>query len=106
MNFSNNLMAVVGFVNSMIGGALLVLPVLGLSSGYISSSLLCMTMGFITFYTCWLLIMHVGKNGSIKEGILYHFDHNYTYLTVYSCMVWVNVIPILLIYFRLIVLQI
>jgi amino acid permease len=105
-DWSNNFMMVLGFVNSMIGGSILILPVLGLSSGYISTPLLCAVMGFITFYTCWLLVVHVGKARNIKEGILSHFDQNYAVLTFYSCMVWMNVFPVLLIYFRLVVLQV
>jgi hypothetical protein len=50
----------------MIGGTILVLPVLGLTAGYLLSPLLIIMMGTISLYTAYLIIVHLGKEKNIK----------------------------------------
>jgi amino acid permease len=74
-NISNG-ETVIGLLNGMIGGTILVLPILGLRAGYISILLICAVMGAISCYTAYLIILHLGKASNIKESILNHFDQN------------------------------
>lgn len=59
-------MVVIGLVNGMIGGTCLVLPLIGLKAGYITTLLVSCFTGFIGYYTASILVMHIGKSGSIK----------------------------------------
>jgi amino acid permease len=43
----SNFMTILGLVNGMIGGTILILPILGESSGYINTLLICVSMGVI-----------------------------------------------------------
>jgi len=97
---------VLGLVNGMIGGTILVLPIIGLGTGYIGSMLVCVVMGWISFYTAYLIIQHLGKSKSIKECILSHFKQDYRYFGGYSVFMWFSFIPYFVIYYRLICLQI
>jgi hypothetical protein len=57
---------VIGLLNGMIGGTILVLPILGLRTGYISIIMICAIMGLISCYTAYLIILHLGKAKNIK----------------------------------------
>lgn len=63
-------------------------------------------MGAFSFYTGYLIIMHLGKGKNIKQCINTHFNNDYKYMRIYSFFIWFSFMPVLIIYFRLIVLQI
>jgi len=44
----------------MIGGTILVLPLLGLVAGYINSGLVCCFVGLVAWYTGYLIVLHFG----------------------------------------------
>ena len=52
---------VMGSLNGMIGGTILVLPILGLSAGWITSIIVCSVFGFINYYTLYLSVLHFGR---------------------------------------------
>ena len=104
MEMSNS-MTILGLLNGMIGGTVLVLPILGLRAGYIDTLVVSLFMGFISFYTGYLIVLHLGKAKSIKDYILSHFNNDYKYMQIYSGFIWFSFIPVFIIYFRLIVLQ-
>jgi hypothetical protein len=52
---------VLGLVNGMVSSTILVLPYLGIVSGYASSILLCILFGFVCYYTAFLLVTHIGR---------------------------------------------
>lgn len=99
-------MTVIGLLNGMIGGTCLVLPYYGLDSGWLTIILVCIIMGWISYYTAYLIILHLGKGSQIKDCILSHFDNDYKYMRGYSFFIWFSFIPYYLIYFRIICLQI
>jgi hypothetical protein len=57
----SNSMTVLGLANGMIGGTILVLPIIGLTTGYISSLPVCLLMGAVSCYTAYLIVLHLGK---------------------------------------------
>ena len=59
-------MSVLGFVNGMIGSAILVLPVVALTAGYITSLWVTLLVGFMAYYTANLLQIHLGKGRNIR----------------------------------------
>jgi amino acid permease len=101
----SNSMTVLGLANGMIGGTILILPILGLSAGYLTSWLMCLFIGTISCYTAYLIILHLGKSPNIKECILAHFGQDYRYVKAYSFCMWFSFVPYFIIYFRLICLQ-
>lgn len=46
-NGMSNTTTVLGLLNGMIGGTILVLPILGLSTGYVNTLLICLSIGAI-----------------------------------------------------------
>jgi amino acid permease len=105
VNSISNFMSVVGFLNGMIGGTILLLPLLGIKSGYLGSSLICLVVGVAQFYSCYLLVTHIGTSSSFKTTVLDHFGNDYRFVKLYSFVSWFSFIPLFFIYFRLIVLQ-
>ena len=99
---------IVGLVNGMISGAgiCVVLPQLGLTAGWLGSILVCSVAGFISFCTARLIVVHLGKGNTVKECILEHFNQDYRYMRAYGGFIWFNLVIQLIIYFRIICLQI
>jgi amino acid permease len=52
---------VAGMVNGMIGGTILVLPLLGLKTGYITTIIVNLLVGYTSYYTANLYVVHLGK---------------------------------------------
>ena len=99
-------LTIIGLVNGMIGGTCLVLPHIGLETGFGMSIIVCALTGFMSYYTAYLIILHLGRGTQIKDCILNHFDNDYRYMVGYSFIIWFSFMPYMLIYFRIICLQI
>lgn len=96
----------VGLINGMIGGIMLVVPILSLDAGYVDWMVACILLAPITCYTAYLLIRHLGKSKNIKYLILNHFKGDHTYTTVYNIVIWFNFMGQIIIYFKLFCVQI
>ena len=92
----------------MISGAgiCVVLPLVGLTTGWLTSIWVSIVMGFVSYYTARLIVLHLGKGHTIKECILEHFNNDYLYMRGYCFVIWINQIFQLIIYFRILCLQI
>jgi amino acid permease len=99
-------MTVCGLLNGMLGGTILILPLVGLKTGYMTTFVITSFIGFISYYTAKLIVVHLGNARNMKECILNHFDHDYSYLVGYSVILWTRKIPSIILYFKLICLQI
>ena len=97
-----------GLLNGMISGAgiSVVLPLVGLTAGWLTSIWTCILIGFISYYTARLIITHLGKGNTVKESILEHFDNDYRYMIGYSVIIWFTEIVQSIIFFRILCLQI
>ena len=95
-----------GLVNGMIGGTCLVLPQLGIQTGFITILWVALVTATISYYTARLIITHLGKGSQIKDCIMSHFKNDYRYMRAYSFFMWFSFVPLLVIYFRIICLQI
>lgn len=104
-NSMGNFMTTLGFLNGMIGSTVLLLPMLGIKSGYLGSTLICLLLGLAQFYSCYLLVLHIGRSNSLKASVLEHCGNDYRYVRFYSFTFWFGFVPIFFTYFRLIVLQ-
>lgn len=90
----------------MIGGTILVLPLLGLQTGYLLIPCVSLLYGAISFYTCYLIVLHLGECRSIKDVILEHFNNKFSALLVYNLIIGLSLAGILINYFQLIIKQV
>lgn len=60
------ILAFLGLLNGMIGGTILVLPLLGINTGYLLIPCVSLLYGSISFYTCYLIVHHLGECKNIK----------------------------------------
>lgn len=54
------IVAYLGLLNGMIGGTILVLPLLGMETGYLLIPCITILFGLMSFYTCYLVVLHLG----------------------------------------------
>ena len=97
---------VIGLLNGMLGGTCLVLPQLGIATGWATSIMVCLGAGFIAYYTASLIILHLGQGSQIRDCVMAHFKNDYRYMRMYSFFMWVSFIPVFLIYYETICLQV
>jgi hypothetical protein len=98
-------MTVIGMVNGMIGGLILILPVYALDAGYILTFIIMLTTGVFSFYSCYLCVMHMGDQPDLDYAILRHFNGNTFIKKFYDICVWSNLLLIDMLYFELIIIQ-
>lgn len=98
-------MTVVGMVNGMIGGLILILPLLALQAGYILTLIILIITGGFSYYSCYLCVIHMGDQPDLDYAILRHFNGNKYIKIFYDICVWSNLILIDMLYFELITIQ-
>ena len=98
-------MVVIGMVNGMIGGLILVLPLLALQAGTIVSAAIIFISGTCSYYSSMLCVKHLGPYSDLDEAITKHFNHNRVIKILYDIVVFVNLSLLLVVYFELIVQQ-
>lgn len=96
---------IIGMVNGMIGGVILVLPLLALEGGTVVSFFVIITSGIFSYYSCYLCVKHLGKYSDLDEAILNHFNHSTFMKVFYDLIVFLNLTFLLILYFDLIVEQ-
>ena len=89
----------------MVSSTLLLLPVIAIKAGYMTTSLLAMFFGALTFYTARLLVVHIGQEKMPHMFILHHFHNDYRYLIFFNFIVWVGYFPIFVIFLKIIVIN-
>ena len=90
----------------MIGGTILVLPLLGLKTGFITTFIVSSLVGYISYYTANFYAVHLGKEKDIREAVLVHFNFQLKYVKLFSLLMWIGFVPFFLEYFRLMCLQV
>ena len=71
-------MAILSMVNGMIGGLILILPVMALEGGWLLTLLVILMTGFINYYSCYLCLIHTGEEPDLDISIEKHFWGNKT----------------------------
>lgn len=92
-------MTVVGMVNGMIGGLILLLPVYALNAGYILTLIVIGFTGIFSFYSCYLCVTHMGDQPDLDYSIFRHFNGKRWVKVFYDLCVWSNLILIDMLYF-------
>jgi amino acid permease len=98
-------LTVLGMVNGMIGGLILILPVYALKAGYILTFLVILVTCIFSYYSCYLCIIHMGKETDLDYSILRHFNGARWAKIFYDLCVWLNLMLLALLYFELIMIQ-
>ena len=98
-------MAILCIVNGMIGGLILILPVMALESGWLLTLIVVLITGFISYYSCYLCLMHTGNEPDLDIAIFKHFDGNKKLKIFYEACILGNLLLIDILYYELIVLQ-
>ena len=96
---------IIAMVNGMIGGLILVLPILAAEGGSILSGIIIVVTGFFSLYSCFLCLLHLGNHSDLDKAILQHFNGSKFVKISYDLLVFTNLVFLLLLYFNLIVQQ-
>ena len=92
-------MVVIGMINGMIGGVILVLPLLALEAGTLVSLTVILISGIFSYYSCMLCVKHLGPYADLDEAIMEHFNHNKILKIFYDIIVFLNLSLLLVLYF-------
>lgn len=103
-NLSGN-MTVLSIVNGMIGGLILLLPVMALETGWLLTLIILVMTGLMSYYSCYLCVIHTGSEADLDTAIQKHFWNSRKVKIFYEVCIWLNLMLILTLYFELIVLQ-
>ena len=98
----SNVMTVVGLLNGMIGGVILVLPLLALKTGSLLILPITIFTGFVSYYTCLLCIRHLKNFKNLDAAIYHHFGKKMSYKIFYDIIIIVSITTLLILYFSLI----
>lgn len=97
-------LTVVGLMNGMIGGVILVLPVSAYQAGYLFTILAVLFSGFFSFYSCYLSIKHLGDQKDMNFSMQAHFNSKIAKI-IYDIVVWLGLLLGSIFYYELICLQ-
>lgn len=98
-------MAILCIVNGMIGGLILILPVMALEGGWLMTLLVILMTGFISYYSCYLCLIHTGKEPDLDVSIEKHFWGSKKIRVFYEICILSTLLLIDILYYELIVLQ-
>lgn len=66
-------MTIISIVNGMIGGFILILPVMSLDAGWLLTLIVLLITGFVSYYSCHLCLEHTGNEADLDISIQKHF---------------------------------
>lgn len=92
----------VALLNAMIGGTILVLPMLFKSAGLIPSFIATLISALAGYYSCKICYDHVREGEDMPEAIFRHTNSKLM-SDLYDGLMWLSYLFILLLYFNLIV---
>jgi amino acid permease len=98
-------MTVIAMVNGMIGGLILILPVMALESGWLLTLIVLLVTGFISYYSCYLCVLHTGDASDMDIAMEQHFWNSRKIKMFYEFCIFSTIIVILILYYELIVIQ-
>jgi len=93
-------MTIVAIVSGMLGTSLLVVPIMGIKAGSLTTIWVSILVGYCLYYTAYLIIAHLGRSKGMKSCILAHFQNDYFYMSGYGSVIWISFIPYLFLRFK------
>ena len=98
----SNPMTVIGLVNGMIGGIILVMPIMALKTGSLLIAPTTIISGFFSYFSCLLLLRHLKNYKDLDEAVYHHFGRRRSFRIFYDMTVVVGMSVLLILYFDLI----
>ena len=98
----SNPMTLVGLVNGMIGGIILIMPILSLKAGLLLIAPTCLVTGFFSYFSCLLCLRHLRNYKDLDEAIYRHFGNRKIFKIGYDCSIVISMTVLLILYFNLI----
>lgn len=98
----SNSMTVIGLVNGMIGGIILVMPLLSLKTGYTLIAPISIISGFFSYFSSLLCLRHLRNYKDLDQAVLRHFGGRMGYKVFYDVVVMISLTVLLILYFGLI----
>jgi sodium-coupled neutral amino acid transporter 9 len=95
---------VVALMNAMIGGTVLVLPLLFLRAGLVPSVIATIITGLINYNACRICLKHLQNDKDLPDCI-YRHTKSRVYPKIYDTAVYISLQLILLLYFSLVIEQ-
>jgi hypothetical protein len=89
----------------MVGSTVLILPVLALQAGYISTIFSIIITGISCAFSSWIYIQHLGEEPDIGHAMKKHFKRSFLARMVYDFSAWLFIVLALIEFFQLIVSQ-
>lgn len=86
----------------MIGGIILVMPIMALKSGSAMIAPVIIISGFFSYYSCLLCLKHLRNEKDLDEAVLKHFDNKRGFKIFYDVCISVSIVVLLILYFDLI----
>lgn len=83
----------------------MILPVLALDTGYMSTIIVIIVTGIFSYYSCYLCVSHVGNEPDLDTAIYKHFGKSQKMKALYDICVWSSLLLIDFLYFELITIQ-
>ena len=93
---------VIGLVNGMIGGAILIMPLLSIHTGFALIAIISIISGFFNYYSSLLCLRHLRDYEDLDISILRHFGGRRVYKIFYDIVVMISLTVLLILYFQLI----
>jgi hypothetical protein len=92
-------------VSGMVGTSCMVIPLVGLTTGWLTTLWINAVVAFFLYYTASLIITHLGKGKGMKDSILSHFNNDYKYISAYGFIIWLSFVPFIFLSTRIICLE-
>lgn len=96
------IVAAIALINGMVGSTILVIPILTLTTGTFISFVVILLTGFLSFYSCYLYIQHLGNHSDLDKAMYYHFWNSKAVKVFYDFVIFFNILLVLIVYFELI----
>jgi amino acid permease len=109
MKFINPTTIIIALVNGMVGSVTLIVPVQSLRGGILLTPFAIILSGLLSYYSSYLYVSHLGTSSDIDSAIVGHFYGNRTHQKIariiYSLFLFIDLLLLLSVYFKLIVTQ-
>lgn len=94
-----------GVINGMVGSLVLLLPVLALQAGYITSLIGIIISGASCAFSSWIYFQHLGDEPDIGHALRQHFNYDSKAKLFYDFCAWLFIVLACVEYFQLIAAQ-
>ena len=98
----SNPMTVVALVNGMIGGIILVMPIMAVKTGSLLIGPITVLSGILSYFSCLLMLRHLRNYKDFDEAIYEHFGRRRAFKVFYEVNIVIGTLIILILYFDLI----